>query len=154
MVSIYLRIIVSVRMAWENIGGLSMHQLPPMRRALMIAIVDDDDAVRKAMASLLRSLGHSVAAFDSAEAFLESGQVSTSWGAPAEWQARSAPMSIAIVDDDAVVCGALKSLMRSLGYDASALAQPRSFSSPGRSAAHRASSARSRVDRRRFVPQL
>jgi len=43
----------------------------------MIAIVDDDEAVRRAMGSLLRSLGHSVAAFDSAEAFLESGQVST-----------------------------------------------------------------------------
>ena len=46
-------------------------------RTPMIAIVDDDEAVRKAMATLLRSLGHSVAAFDSAEAFLESGQVST-----------------------------------------------------------------------------
>ena len=43
----------------------------------MIAIVDDDEAVRKAMASLLRSLGHRVAAFDSAQAFLESDQLRT-----------------------------------------------------------------------------
>ena len=48
-----------------------------MRPAPTIAIVDDSDSVRNGMATLLRSLGHSVAAFDSAEAFLESGQVSS-----------------------------------------------------------------------------
>ena len=52
------------------------------------------------------------------------------WGAPAEWKARGAPMSqgmIAIVDDDVVVRGALKSLMRSLGYDASTFGSAEEF---------------------------
>lgn len=37
-----------------------------------IAVVDDDDAVREALANLVRSLGLDVLAFDSAEAFLAS----------------------------------------------------------------------------------
>ncbi len=41
----------------------------------MIAIVDDDDAVREAMKSLVRSLGYSVSPFGSAEEFLNSQQV-------------------------------------------------------------------------------
>ena len=41
----------------------------------MIAIVDDDDAVRRAIMSLVRSLGYDVSAFSSAEAFLESEQI-------------------------------------------------------------------------------
>ena len=48
--------------------------------------------------------------------------VAESVGAPAEWKARGAPMSqgmVAIVDDDDVVREAMKSLMRSLGYNAS-----------------------------------
>jgi FixJ family two-component response regulator len=64
-------------MAWKTLADYQLHQLPSMRLAPMIAIVDDDDSVRNGMATLLRSLGHSVAAFGSAEAFLESGQVST-----------------------------------------------------------------------------
>jgi FixJ family two-component response regulator len=59
------------------LADYQLHQLPPIRRSPMIAIVDDDQAVRNGMAALLRSLGHSVAAFDSAEAFLESGQITT-----------------------------------------------------------------------------
>ena len=39
----------------------------------VISIVDDDKSFREAMARLMRSLGHSVAAFDSAEDFLLSG---------------------------------------------------------------------------------
>ena len=56
--------------------------------------------------------------------------VAESVGAPAEWKARGAPMSqgmIAIVDDDVVVRGAMKSLMRSLGYDASAFGSAEEF---------------------------
>ena len=52
------------------------------------------------------------------------------WGAPAEWKARGAPVSqgmIAIVDDDVVVRGAMKSLMRSLGHDASTFGSAEEF---------------------------
>ena len=42
----------------------------------MIAIVEDDDPVRKALASLVRSLGYSASTFASAEAFLNSEQIS------------------------------------------------------------------------------
>lgn len=41
----------------------------------VISIVDDDKSFREAMARLMRSLGHSVAAFDSAEHFLLSDRV-------------------------------------------------------------------------------
>ena len=41
----------------------------------VIAIVDDDDAVRLAIQSLLRSLGHHVSTFASAEEFLLSKQL-------------------------------------------------------------------------------
>ena len=41
----------------------------------VIAIVDDDKSFREAMARLMRSLGYSVAAFDSAECFLLSDRV-------------------------------------------------------------------------------
>lgn len=40
-----------------------------------IAIVDDDGAVRQALNNLLRSVGYSTLEFDSAEAFLASGQL-------------------------------------------------------------------------------
>jgi FixJ family two-component response regulator len=42
----------------------------------LIAIVDDDDAVREATGSLVRSLGYSASTFASADEFLKSGQVS------------------------------------------------------------------------------
>ena len=41
----------------------------------MIAIVDDDEHVRQAAKSLLRSLGYSVATFATAEEFLNSDQL-------------------------------------------------------------------------------
>ena len=41
----------------------------------VISIVDDDKSFRTAIARLVRSMGHSVAAFDSAEAFLQSNRV-------------------------------------------------------------------------------
>ena len=41
----------------------------------MIAIVDDDEALREAMKSLVRSLGYSVSTFGSAEEFLNSEQI-------------------------------------------------------------------------------
>ncbi len=43
----------------------------------MIAIVDDDESVRKATKSLVRSLGYEAATFCSAEEFLESSQLMT-----------------------------------------------------------------------------
>ena len=43
---------------------------------MSIAIVDDDEAVREAMESLVLSLGHSVSTFGSAEEFLNSEQIS------------------------------------------------------------------------------
>lgn len=42
-----------------------------MKRIPMIAIVEDDDAVRQALASLMRSLGYAVSGYASAEAFLD-----------------------------------------------------------------------------------
>jgi len=42
----------------------------------MIAIVDDDDVVREAMKSLMRSLGYNASTFGSAEEFLNSEQIS------------------------------------------------------------------------------
>ena len=41
----------------------------------VISIVDDDKSFRGAIGRLIRSLGHSVAAFDSAEDFLQSDRV-------------------------------------------------------------------------------
>jgi FixJ family two-component response regulator len=43
----------------------------------MIAIVDDDDSVREATKSLVRSLGYEAVTFCSAEEFLESAQLRT-----------------------------------------------------------------------------
>ena len=43
---------------------------------LMIAIVDDDDAVREAMKFLMRSFGYHASTFGSADEFLKSEQVS------------------------------------------------------------------------------
>lgn len=42
-----------------------------MNRAPLIAIVEDDEAVRQSLASLVRSLGYGAAGFATAEAFLE-----------------------------------------------------------------------------------
>jgi FixJ family two-component response regulator len=43
-------------------------------RTAKIAIVDDDDAVREAMKTLVRSLGYRASTFASADEFLNSGQ--------------------------------------------------------------------------------
>jgi FixJ family two-component response regulator len=48
--------------------GVKMHQIP------VISIVDDDESVREAMKSLVRSLGYKTMTFGSAEEFLESSQ--------------------------------------------------------------------------------
>ena len=47
----------------------------PVATRHVISIVDDDKSFREAMARLMRSLGHSVAAFDSAEQFLLSDRI-------------------------------------------------------------------------------
>jgi FixJ family two-component response regulator len=41
----------------------------------LVSIVDDDESVREAMKSLVRSFGYSVETFGSAAEFLESAQV-------------------------------------------------------------------------------
>ena len=43
----------------------------------IIAIVDDDEAVREATKTLVRSLGYNASMFDSADEFLKSEQVKT-----------------------------------------------------------------------------
>ena len=47
-----------------------------MPKMPVIAIVDDDESFRRATTSFVRSLGYGTASFDSAEAFLNSEQVS------------------------------------------------------------------------------
>ncbi len=46
-----------------------------LQKAAMIAIVDDDESVREATKSLVRSLGYQAATFGSAEEFLGSSQL-------------------------------------------------------------------------------
>ncbi|MFY0578256.1 response regulator [Cystobacter fuscus] len=48
-----------------------------MPSAPLISVIDDDASVRLAVLSLLRSFGLKGLAFDSAEAFLESGELET-----------------------------------------------------------------------------
>ncbi len=46
-----------------------------MRSTQVVSIVDDDETVRLAMESLVRSMGRTTRLYASAEAFLESGQI-------------------------------------------------------------------------------
>jgi FixJ family two-component response regulator len=46
-----------------------------LQQVAVISIVDDDESVREATKSLVRSLGYSAVTFGSAEEFLESAQV-------------------------------------------------------------------------------
>ena len=46
-----------------------------MSKVPVIAIVDDDESFRRATMNFVRSLGYGTAAFDSAEAFLESDHI-------------------------------------------------------------------------------
>jgi FixJ family two-component response regulator len=48
---------------------------PKLEQAPVISIVDDDESVREATRSLVRSLGYEVLTFGSAEEFLESAHV-------------------------------------------------------------------------------
>jgi FixJ family two-component response regulator len=59
------------RNCWIEISAPSVSNMRP----LMIAIVDDDDAVREAMKFLMRSFGYHASTFGSAEEFLNSEQV-------------------------------------------------------------------------------
>ena len=47
----------------------------PNRRKKMVAVVDDDELIRVALRRLLKASGLAVTTFESAEAFLESGQL-------------------------------------------------------------------------------
>lgn len=49
-------------------------KVEPLSQAV-ISIVDDDESVRAAMSSLVRSLGHEACVFESAEAFLASSRL-------------------------------------------------------------------------------
>ncbi|KII30770.1 chemotaxis protein CheY [Pseudomonas fluorescens] len=44
----------------------------PMQHNVVIAVVDDDEAIRNALAGLLRAFGYQVATYPGARAFLES----------------------------------------------------------------------------------
>ena len=46
-----------------------------MSKVPVIAIIDDDESFRRATTNFIRSLGYGTAAFDSAEAFLESDRI-------------------------------------------------------------------------------
>lgn len=46
-----------------------------MSKVPVISIIDDDQSVRDAMESLVRSLGYTVATFSSAEEYLQSGRL-------------------------------------------------------------------------------
>jgi FixJ family two-component response regulator len=45
----------------------------------VISIIDDDEAVRAGLATLVSSLGYVACAFDSAKAFLQSTQLDNTW---------------------------------------------------------------------------
>src|ERR1700675_4946233 len=47
----------------------------PPATVSLIGVVDDDESVRDALSSLIRSAGYRCAVFPSAEAFLDSGQL-------------------------------------------------------------------------------
>jgi FixJ family two-component response regulator len=53
----------------QKIGSMKLDQVT------LVSIVDDDESVREAMKSLVRSFGYSVETFGSAAEFLESAQV-------------------------------------------------------------------------------
>jgi FixJ family two-component response regulator len=59
-----------VRAKFSNAKGL--HE----KVVSLIGVVDDDESIRDALSSLLRSAGYKCALFPSAEAFLESGRLS------------------------------------------------------------------------------
>jgi FixJ family two-component response regulator len=56
--------------------GLSV-ELPPVSDAVQrLSVVDDDESMREGLANVLRSLGHAVDEFGSAESFLDANAVS------------------------------------------------------------------------------
>jgi FixJ family two-component response regulator len=54
-------------------GSMELTKVP------VISVIDDDASVRIAINNLVRSLGHTVHVFASAEAFLQSVQLNNSW---------------------------------------------------------------------------
>ena len=56
-------------MNWKRRNKLSMPSIP------LISIVDDDDALRRSLENLIRSVGLRAQGFSSAEAFLKSNQL-------------------------------------------------------------------------------
>jgi CheY-like chemotaxis protein len=73
-------------LAWNSSTGVvvilvvplysqNRQDLIPLQKTPIISVVDDDEDVRNATKALIRSLGHHVAAFASAEEFLNSEQL-------------------------------------------------------------------------------
>ena len=105
----------------------------------MISIVDDDEAVREAMARLVRSLGYNATTFASADEYLDSECVHDTSCLITDVQmpgrsarAMSQTSTIAIVDDDKAVRELIKLFVRSLGYNAAAFASADEYLNSGR----------------------
>jgi FixJ family two-component response regulator len=64
----------SVPSGAANVSGASCEK-GTMKRRLLVSVVDDDESVRESLPDLVRELGFEASAFDSAEAFLESGYI-------------------------------------------------------------------------------
>jgi FixJ family two-component response regulator len=60
-------------------GSASCPGSVELTRIPVISVIDDDASVRAAINNLVRSLGHTVHVFDSAEAFLQSVQLDNTW---------------------------------------------------------------------------
>jgi FixJ family two-component response regulator len=85
--------------------------------ASLITVVDDDASVRESISSLLRSLGHAIHEFGSAEAFLASAAID----ATAVMTSSAAPAYV--VHDDPSVRESVGSLIRSAGWSVEAEAR-------------------------------
>jgi FixJ family two-component response regulator len=59
----------------KPLGGFPNGEARHETTISLVGIVDDDESIRDAISSLLRSVGYRCAVFPSAEAFLDSGQV-------------------------------------------------------------------------------
>jgi FixJ family two-component response regulator len=57
----------------------SLSRIDELVEVPVISVIDDDASVRTAINNLVRSLGYVVHAFPSAEAFLQSAQLTQSW---------------------------------------------------------------------------
>ena len=69
-----------VAQPWREISCFAQYPgLIDLVEVPVISVIDDDASVRTAISNLVRSLGYVVHAFPSAEAFLQSVQLTQSW---------------------------------------------------------------------------